>query len=1011
MMRTFIFSLMLLGVMVTAPAQQSSVYTHPGVLFEQGKDLYHQGKYAASYRRFEELLKQASGSLTAGQLHDAHYFIIANAFELRQKNTGILIENFLKKHSYTPFADELKYMQGMMQYEAGDYAAALQLFDDVKPKRFGKRYRNSYEFAQGYSYIKTEQFARASEVFRKLKAEESSYRIPSIYYHAYSEYYLKNFEAALPEFQQVEQVEQYRKDVTYYLFQLYYQSGATDSLHAKADYLLKNYPDHPNNAEVYRIKGELAYNDGKYIEAIDFLKRYESLTPRMLRHSSYLMGMALMRTGRHSAAVPYLQLVTTDADVLTENAYLHLGHCFVKLNDKVNARMAFEAVLRTKFDARVREEAMLNYALTTYETTSAFGESIYAMEQFLNEYPNSKGANSVKSYLASAYMASRNYDVAYESINKIKNPNDKILEARQFILFQLGSEAFAQNRYEQAIEYFNLSVKENRTALYTAESYYWRSESYYRLGKLTNSISDLRSFLANQDARSSKNYVMAHYSMGYAHFRNQNFREARRFFETFMNLERNKTSDIYADAMSRIGDCMFYERDFSNAEMMYSRAANLSRNTGDYSLFQSAYVAGLQKKYSTKISRLNSLVDTYPQSAYIDDALYEIGRAYIMINNEAEAMRSYRQLISLQPNSAITRKAALEIGMIYLNQNKLTEAIVAYKEVVSNFPGSVEAFTALESLENIYIEINDVPSYIQYANSLNRSISGLSANRQDSISYIAAEKQYMNGNYTQAVTGLRSYLQSYCSGGRYCTSAQYYLADSYYRMRDSEKAIEEFRKLMNIPGNQYMEEANMRTAELLYDKKDFRNALIYFRQFEQLAQSSERKNMARLGILRSAYQIRDYTLTVSGADAVITDARSTPEMKAEARYLRAKSYVLSGRSNLAMDDLKQVAADTRTEQGAEAKYLLADLYFEQKSYALADKEVQDFARVGTPYQYWLARSFIVLADVHIAQKNDFQAKQYLLSLQRNYKTQDDIQGMIDDRLSAISKRERAKVSN
>lgn len=1010
-MRKLIFSLMLLGMLVAARAQQSSVYTHSGVLFEQGKDLYHQGKYAASYRRFEELLKQESNLLTAGQLHDARYFIIANAFELRQKNTGVLIDDFLKNHPYTPFADELKYMQGMLVYEAGDYQEALRLFDDVKAKRFGKRHRTSYEFARGYSLIKTEQFARAAEIFRKLKAEDSSFRIPATYYYAYSEYYLKNYEAALPGFQQVEQVEQYREDVTYYLFQLYYQSGASDSLYAKADYLLNNYPDHPNNAEVYRIKGEIAYNEGKYDEAIDFLKRYESRTPRMLRHSSYLMGMALMRTGRQSAAVPYLQQVTTEEDALTENAYLHLGHCFVKLNDKVNARLAFEAVLRTQFDAGVREEAMLNYALTTYETTSAFGESISALEQFLNEYPNSKGANNVKSYLASAYMASRNYDVAYESIKKIKNPNDKILEARQFILFQLGSEAFAQNRFEQAVEYFNLSIRENRTALYTAESYYWRSESYYRLGKLTNSISDLRSFLANPDARSSKNYVMAHYSMGYAHFRNQNFREARRFFESYMNLERNKASDIFADAMSRVGDCMFYERDFSSAEMMYSRAANLSRNTGDYALFQSGYVAGLQKKYSTKIARLNSLVDTYPHSAYVDDALYEIGRAYILINSEAEAMRAYRQLLTLQPNSAIARKAALEIGMIYLNQNKLTEAIVAYKEVISKFPGSVEAFTALESLENIYIEINDVPAYIDYSKSLNMSLSGLSANRQDSISYIAAEKQYMNGNYAQAVTGLRSYLQNYCTGGRYCTSAQYYLADSYYRMRDTDRALEEFGKLMNIPGNQYMEEASMRAAELSYDKKDFRSALTYFRQFEQFAQSSERKNMARLGILRSAYQIQDYTLTVSGAESVINDARSTPEMKAEARYLRAKAYVLSGRSNLAMDDLKQVSADTRTEQGAEAKYLLANLYFEQKSYAMADKEVQDFARLGTPYQYWLARSFIVLADVHIAQKNDFQAKQYLLSLQRNYKTQDDVQGMIDDRLAAISKREKAKVSN
>lgn len=1010
-MRTFVISLtFLLALLQLTPAQQSSVYTHSDVLFDQGKDLYHQGKFAASYRKMEEFLNRGE-QLTASQVHDASFFCAANAFELRHDNSEVLIHAFLKRYPYTTFADELQYMLGLLRYEAGDYPAALEQFELVKPSRLGKRYRTSYTFAQGYSFIKTEQFARASQNFSSLKDEKSPVQTDAVYYYAYSEYQLKNYEAALPEFQKVERVAKYREDVTYYLFQLYYHSGATDSLQVKSEYLLKNYPNHPNNSEVYRIKGEIAYNEKKYTEAIDYLKRYESMATRILRHSSYLMGMSLMRTNRYNSAIPYLQQVTTEEDGLTENAYLHLGHCFVKINDKVNARLAFEAVLRTRFDAKVREEAMLNYALTTYETTSAFGESISAFEQFLAEYPNSRGAYNVKSYLASAYMASRNYELAYESIQKIKEPNDKILEAKQYILFQLGSEAFTQNRFDKAVEFFNLSLKEKQSELFAAEALYWRSESYYRLDKLTNSISDLRAFLANPEARKSKNYVMGHYSMGYAHFRNQNFREARRFFELYMNLEKNKTSDIFADAMSRVGDCYFYERDFTNAELLYSRAANLSKNTGDYALFQSAYVAGLQKKYSTKISRMNSLVDSYPNSSYVDDALYEIGRAYLMIDNEAEALKTYRRLLATQAGTPVSRKAALEIGMIYLNQDKLSEAITAYKAVIAGYPGSVEAFTALESLENIYIEVNDVPAYLEYTKSLNMNVTGLSAGRQDSISYVAAEKQYMNGNYTQAATGFRSYLQNYCAGGRFCTNAQYYLADSYYKANDAQRALEEFRKLLNITGNQYMEEALMRCAEISFDKKDFGTALTYFRQFEQAAQSSERKNMARLGVLRSAYQIKDYTLTISGADAVIDDARSTTEMKTEARHLRAKANILSGKSNLAMDDLKVLSVDTRTEQGAEAKYLLANLYFEQKSFALAEKEVQDFARVNTPYQYWLARSFIVLADVYIAQKNDFQAKQYLLSLQRNYKTPDDIQELISSRLAAISKRERAKVSN
>jgi hypothetical protein len=91
--------------------------------------------------------------------------------------------------------------------------------------------------------------------------------------------------------------------------------------------------------------------------------------------------------------------------------------------------------------------------------------------------------------------------------------------------------------------------------------------------------------------------------------------------------------------------------------------------------------------------------------------------------------------------------------------------------------------------------------------------------------------------------------------------------------------------------------------------------------------------------------------------------------------------------------------------------LLAFVYYQQGSLATAEKEVLDFAQKNTPFQYWLARGFVLLSDIYIAQNNDFQAKQYLLSLQRNYKTNDDIQEMISTRLSAISKREKSKVIN
>ena len=49
--------------------------------------------------------------------------------------------------------------------------------------------------------------------------------------------------------------------------------------------------------------------------------------------------------------------------------------------------------------------------------------------------------------------------------------------------------------------------------------------------------------------------------------------------------------------------------------------------------------------------------------------------------------------------------------------------------------------------------------------------------------------------------------------------------------------------------------------------------------------------------------------------------------------------------------------------GAEAKYLVAQTYFDEGETAKAEKEVLEYIEVSTPHAYWLARSFVLLSDV------------------------------------------------
>lgn len=127
---------------------------------------------------------------------------------------------------------------------------------------------------------------------------------------------------------------------------------------------------------------------------------------------------------------------------------------------------------------------------------------------------------------------------------------------------------------------------------------------------------------------------------------------------------------------------------------------------------------------------------------------------------------------------------------------------------------------------------------------------------------------------------------------------------------------------------------------------------------------------------------------------------TTPEIMREAKYLRATSLITLSRESEAMTDLKELALNTKSAEGAEAKYRIAQIYFDNKDYAAAESEVFSYVENGTPHQYWLARSFVLLADIYHVQGDDFQAQQYLESLRENYKSDDDdIEEMIETRIS------------
>lgn len=996
--------LMLYCVPLFASAQTLTQSTFAENLYKEGKRLFDQKAYTAVEQPLKDYLQQTTATPENKTFRmEAAYMLACAEYELQNQHRIEILQNYLLQYPETPHEERIKALIASAYFFEEEYEDALKGFNEIGLEQLSSSEREDMMYRMAISYLQTEKLQDAAIWLETLRTTTPRYEADCTYYLSYIRYTQNRYDESLKGFLSLQDSKKYKTLVPYYIAEIYLQQQQFDKAEIVAQNYLSHFGKQTHHAQMHRILGTIDYHRHNYTKAITAFKEYikatQEATPR--RDALYMLGLSCYHCGIYSEVANYLGEVTKGNDALAQNAYLHNGLAYLKLADKIKARMAFEQAAASDADRKVKEQAAYNYALCIHETAySAFGQSVNVFEKFLNEFPQSQYIDKVSSYLVDVYMNTRSYEAALQSIERITQPTPSILEAKQKILFQLGTQDFANAQFAKAIQYFSQSITlGNYNRQTKADALYWRGEAHYRLNQLNEATRDLHSYQQQTTDRSTQMYALSNYNIGYILFHEKKFSQAREYFLSFLKNEKEVDANLRADAYNRIGDCYLNSRQFNEAQAYYTKAEEQNTTNGDYAYYQLALVAGLQKDYNGKVKLLNKLTEKYPQSPYAINAIYEKGRSQVQGGENNEAIHTFSELLKKYPESPLARKAATEIGMLYYQNEEYDRAISAYKQVVTNYPGSEEARLAMRDLKSIYVDANRVEEYVALTAQMPGAIK-LEGTEQDSLTYIAAEKVYMKGEKENAQKSFVRYLQSYPEG-TFSLNAHYYLANLAKENGDEEAVMTHTTHLLAYPDTPYSEEALLMHSEILYKRKEYAEAIKDYKQLQAKASTTERRSLGTLGILRSAAMLNDCPEIIIAATTLLNDAKLSPELKNEALYYRGKAYLIEKADEKAINDLKQLAKDTRTIYGAEAKYLIAQHYYNNKDYVTAENEAIEFIEQSTPHAYWLARTFVLLSDVYIATDKKLDARQYLLSLQQNYQANDDIANMIEERLKKL----------
>ena len=880
-------------------------------------------------------------------------------------------------------------------YYTNDFQRACEWFEKSDLSRIAPELRDRSKLYYALSLQECGKEKQAVDILRQLIATGSSLTADAIFHIAAIDYDNNSLQNAYKGFKSIEFDDKYYLEIPYYLAGIYLKQGDTDMAKVIAQRFIADHGTKPQGIKMHQILGASEYALGNYSKAVPALTKYVEEYPEPQRIAKYQLGLSLFETGKNDKAMRMFDSCSDGDDAIAQNSFLHIGIIQLKRNDINGARMAFEQAANMRHDKKIREEALYNYALCIHQTRySPFAESVKVFESFLNEYPKSKHASQVSKYLVEVYMNTRNYDVALQSINKIKKPSKEILEAKQKVLYRLGVQEFINGDMNKSIEFMNksLSLKYNKGT--EADANYWKGEALYNKADYDNAAGSYSKTIAI----GGENRSMAIYGLGYSRFQKGMYDEARKQFELFVK-NKNTSKELLADAYNRIADCHFYNRSYANADKFYKLASSTDKSNGDYALYRSAITLGLSKDYQGKVNTLQQLIDGFPESTYAEKAYYEMGRAYIEQEKYSEAVATYDRLMKRYPKSSLARRAATEKAMVYNTTGELDKAVKAYKEIIEKYPYSTESQVAVQDLKNIYVEMGKGDEFAKYA-SKTKGMQSIQSNEIDTLTYIAAEKLYNRGNADEAKVKLQDYLKNFPEGA-YRLDCHYYLGVIFNKHKNRDAALQHFEEVIAFPDNKYSEEAMFIASDLYFNRKDYKDATKLYKLLIAKSSNEERRLAARTGIMRASYILKAYDEVIRYSSELMAGNSTSPELKREATYKKAKAEIATNKKEDAMKDLAALSGDTRTKEGAEAKYLLAQMLFDQNRHDECEKEIMEYIEMSTPHAYWLARSFVLLADLYEVQGKTMEAKQYLLSLQNNYSGDDDIADMISTRLERL----------
>jgi TolA-binding protein len=460
----------------------------------------------------------------------------------------------------------------------------------------------------------------------------------------------------------------------------------------------------------------------------------------------------------------------------------------------------------------------------------------------------------------------------------------------------------------------------------------------------------------------------------------EDYAKAAPYYEKLYTGKRDIASEIKGEAMLRAADCAFMEKNTSKAKSIYTSVQNRKGEGADYASFQLALIEGI-KSPANKIALLKAAEQQYSSSAYLPLITMELGDTHMAEEEFEKAIPYLKRIPSLvEKDDEMIPASLLKLGIAYYNLDKIEEAIAQYKTLVKEYPASEQAAEAIETAQSLYVDNGRIDEYQQFLEAGGKSMDQI---QKDSLLFRYVQTTYADGKTLASLNALDEYMRKF-PNGLFIAEVLNYKGELLLKEKDWKAAAQLYDQLASKGTSKYQEKA-LRMAGKLYffELKDYATALKQFSQLSRLTTKSDLLIESLRGEVRSYYHLKQWLQGRDASNALISNAAANQDDQSFAEIVLGYAAQSENKLDISTASFNKVVVNSQSSLAAEARHQIAMNAFKLGDWDAAEKAALASIENSGSYEFWITRSYMLLGDIFLEQKDFFNAKATLKSVVEN----------------------------